>query len=116
MATDFYSESMPYEFFIRRAFKCQRQMRNGADISFMQNLMRTEAGSSSVSHLPDYDKQQQKVSAYILKAIDRFLTFKLTDEEREKLLRIRQKLQIAYGSAALMEIVEAGLEATHRFR
>lgn len=116
MSNDFYSDAMPYEWFICRAHNCLRQSRNGADMSFMRNLMFAEAGSNAVSHLPKYDKQLEKVKGYMDKALDKFLKRKLTAEEKSKINELKERLVMAYSTSALMQIVEEGLEVTQRFK
>lgn len=116
MSAEFYKESMVYEAFIRRAHKCERQRRHGASNSFMQNLMRAEAGRASVNHLPGYGKQLETVKSYMDKALGKFLKRKLTDVERSAIENLKDKLAVAHATSELMQILDEGLATTDRFK
>ncbi len=116
MNSDSYQKGAMYEAFIRRAHQSVKTSSNGADSSFMQNLIDMESGRSNVKHLGSADKQVEKVKGYIDKALDKFLSKKLTDEERQQLTILKMRTERAYSSADLMGVVNAGLEATQRFR
>ena len=116
MPAEFYTKSMLYEVFIRRAHQCERQRRNGADNSFMQNIMRKESGGASANRLPSLEKQMEKVKGYMEKALDKFLKRKLSEEEAAVLSSLKARLASAHSATALMEIVEEGLAVTDRFK
>lgn len=110
----FYTESMPYEWFVRRAHNCQHQLKYGADHSFMRNLMLAEIGSNSVNHLPNYDRQLSTVKMHLEKAFAKFLVMKITEDEENKLKDLVKQIESAHSTSELMEIVEAGLVVTKR--
>ena len=115
-----YKKGMDYEAFIRRAYNCSREMESsvdGADCSYMQNLIDLENGKSWVSHLQSVEKQFEEVQTYIVNAIDKFLTKKeITDEQREKLKELRGEAIVAFNSTRLMNVIEVGLEVTHSLK
>ena len=115
MERDFYTETMPYEHFICRAYQCFPQRKNGAQHSFMQNLMMAEHKVSYVSHLSKFDKQFGVVKNYIDKALKKFLKMNLTQEEHQNILSLQERLESASSSIILMEIVNDGLKVTQRF-
>ena len=104
---------MSYENFIKRAHKSIRTNRNGADAGVMQALINHENGTARSGNL---DKQLAKTNNYIGKALDKFLTFKLTEAEKAGLLQLKIELESAYSSEQIMRIVEKGLELTQRFK
>lgn len=114
MGQNFYVDSMPYEWFMRRALR--DITKTGVKNAYMQNLMWAEIGSSNVSHLGSYDKQLKQVKGYLNKAIDKYLKHKLTPEEKEQFLIIRQELETAYSTKELMQIINKGVELTERFK
>lgn len=87
--------------------------KNGADSSFMESLMNIENGSARSGNL---EKQLAKVKGYMEKALDKFLKFKLTEDERAGLLQLKKDLEGAYSSSQLMRIVKDGLALTERFK
>lgn len=112
-----YGQGIMYEYFIRRAFNCDRGTRHGADVGFMRNLIDTENGASWMkNHRHSYEKQFAAVSTYIGKALEKFLKQNLKDDERAKLTELNERLAAASSSADLMAIVNEGLEATQRFK
>lgn len=113
MSPDNYGNTLHYEYFIRRAYKSLRTTKNGADSSFMEALMNIENGTARSGNL---DKQLTKVKGYMEKALDKFLKFKLTEDERAGLLQLKEDLEPAYSSGQLMRIVTDGLALTQRFK
>jgi len=112
-----YGQGIMYEFFIRRAFNCDRGMRHGADVGFMRNLIDTENGASWMKgHRHSYEKQFATVSTYIGKALEKFLKQNLKEDERAKLTELSERLAVAASSVDLMAIVNEGLEATQRLK
>jgi len=111
---DFYNESRLYETFIRRAYKCQRQDRYGADVHFMQNLWRTEVNGKPPHGLKKYNVQLEKIKSHIEKALDKFLNFKLTDIEKPVLFQLKSDLDSSDSTSSLMAINKA-LESAYFF-
>ena len=116
MEKNFYVESMPYEWFMRRALGPLSLHKTGVKNAYMQNLMWAEVGSSNVSHLGNYDKQLIDVKKYMNKAFDKYLKFKLTKEEKQEFLNLKESLVHAYSTEELMQIIETILTLTQRFK
>lgn len=57
MSATEYTQAMNYEMLIRNAFNCQRGTKNGADLSYMKNVMSMERGETFIKHLGSYEKQ-----------------------------------------------------------
>lgn len=110
-----YVKASPYEVFICRAHNCDRGMRNGADLSFMRNLIDTEEGKG-FDFLPSYEKQMAAIKKYINKAIDKFLKKKLNNEEKDILHQLKVQVGQANSSAILCEVVDQALQVTDRFK
>ena len=107
--------AMNYEIYIRRAFKCGYN-KHGAHAGYFRILADTLPGYKG--KIPQsYDKQLSNVISNLDKATDRFLSkFKLTVEEHQKLLEIKQRLQFANSALSIKEIVKEGINITHRFK
>ncbi len=110
-----YGEAFMYEVLIRRAHKCKRGARHGADVCYMKNLMDAEKGSSHVRHLGSFQKQFLSVQGYLIKALDKFLSKKLSIEERARLTQLRNRTEKAFSSQQLLDVVNDGLDVTERF-
>jgi hypothetical protein len=111
---ELYTKSKSYEDFIRRAHKCLRQTRLGADVSFMHNLMRMEAGQTPVRGLT-HEKQMGILKTHMARALEKLLKWKLIAEDRAVIEAQLAALDRARGSRDLMAIVSASMEATRRF-
>ncbi len=110
-----YTDSMCYETFIRRAFKCDYNWHNSKN-AYFQNLIETENGSNSTKHLGSYDKQLVAIKKNIDKAIDKFLKSKPTAEEATNLNDFKAKLAPAYYTDEIMGLLNEGVRNTARFR
>ena len=110
-----YQKGVYYETLIRRAYKSNDRTKNGADASFMKNLIDTENAEPHTSHLPKYDKQLLKIRNYLGKAISKILKWKLTEDEKAEILKQQQMLDYASDSSTLMDIVSACNAASNRF-
>jgi hypothetical protein len=110
-----YALAMPYETFIRRAFKCdynEHQSKN----AFLQNLINTERGADLRSTVGSYDKQLKEVKKNIEKAILKFLKSKPTIEEKIGLEKMQTKLQSLYSTNEILSLLDEGLEITKRYK
>ena len=87
-----YTDGFSYEAFIRRAFKCQRGSKYGADSQYMTNLINAENGINYVIGQTT-EKQFIKIKSNVSKAFDKILTFKLTEEEKLNLFRLKQQTE-----------------------
>jgi hypothetical protein len=108
---DFYCESMPFEYFIRNVYlydrsKVEKHFKSHCE---MQNLMLAEQGAQSVKHLGGYEKQLAGIKKRMSKALDYYLKWKLTSEERLKFLELKSELEDAYSTNGLMAIVQKGI-------
>lgn len=113
MAGESYANGMNYEIFIRRAFKCERG-KHGAETALFQYLLEADAGRNSLTG--SYSKQFEKVKAYLVKAIDKFLSRKPTEQELNGLLLLKQQVTNAYSASDLVGVIRYGLDLTQRFR
>ena len=109
--TTSYSNGMLYEALIRRATKKIEK-----SSSLMTNLIDSENGESWVSRLPKVEKQFEKVQKNLIKALDKMLKWKLTENERIIIAQQRIKLDSATNSNSLLEIINACLDASQRFK
>ncbi len=114
-----YVRSMAYEVFIRRAFKTDRHNpRYKGDVAFMTNLIDSENGRNNVAHLPSFEKQLAQIKTNITKAIDKFLSpaWRLTHEEKNELLVLKNRLAVAYSTFQVLEIVNVAVELTNKYK
>ncbi|MDB4925537.1 hypothetical protein [Mucilaginibacter sp.] len=110
-----YTDSMCYEVFIRRAFKCDYDAHNSKN-SYFQNLIETENGSSSTRHLGSYDKQLSAIKKNIENAIDKFLKSRPTAAEASNLNDFKSKLASAHYTSEIIDLLNQGIENTARYR
>lgn len=103
MSVEAYKNGTNYEVFIRRAFKCDKQRRYGADCGIMQNYLNNSSNTKA------YDQLHK----YIENAIDRFFKFKLNQQEKDELLKLKSMHQ---NHVDLMIIVNKGLDITIRHK
>lgn len=113
MAGESYANGMNYEIFIRRAFKCERG-KHGAETALLQYLLEADAGRNSL--INSYSKQFEKVKTYLIKAIDKFLSRKPTEQELNGLIQMKHQVMNAYSASALVSIIRQGLDLTQRYR
>src|SRR5580693_7691968 len=100
-----YTEAAPYEEFIIRAYKCERGTKYGADVSFMRNLIESEKGKVGPAHLAGPDRQLLKLKEYLNNAIDKYLTKKIKDHQKQSLELLRPKIADAPSSVELREVI-----------
>ena len=111
-----YADGSMYEIFICRAHRKQRHEITKADGAYMKNLINTENGQNLQRLTGSYEKQLEAIKKVMDKALDKYLKFKLTPEERQTLERLKSSLERATHSATLMSIVNEGINATQRFK
>ena len=105
---------MSYETLIRRAYKCDRSVRNGADCSVYHLVIDIAEGyklSGTTS-----EKQFLKLKAYLLKAFGKFLKRRLKKEEKIGIMFLIIAVEKAETITDIAPIIYQGLEATQRFR
>ncbi|WP_055436640.1 hypothetical protein [Lacinutrix algicola] len=110
MSKDEYTKSMRYEMLVRNAYNCQRGMRNGADLCFMQNAMTMERGETFAKHLGSFEKQFEKVKTYISKALLKASKTKPFSNESDFFASLNSELENLSTTAELMNIVNLGLD------
>lgn len=110
-----YTAGMPYETFIRRAFKCPRGSKHGADGAYMTNLIDAESGAKQFK-LGTPEKQLSNIKDNISKALDKFLRFKLSPQESETITHLKNRTEGANSSYDLQQVLDEGLEVTQRFK
>lgn len=111
-----YVQGSSYEVFISRAHKKERHQVPGADGSYMKNLINTENGEDLRRLVGSYEKQLEQIKKYMDKALDKYLKMKLTAEERAIMEQLKIRLVHAGDSRSLMAIVDAGIDASQRFK
>ncbi len=106
-----------YEAYMTRAFKKHYDGVDGKlHESAIRNLIWSENGDGAVKHLGSTDKLFKKVKADLVKGADKFLKFKLTDDERQVIENGRMKLESANSSSELVSIIKEVVSATDRFK
>lgn len=115
MDSQAYADGSMYEIFVCRAHRKYRHEVSGADSSCMKNLINTENGADLRRLAGSYEKQLENIKKHMGKALDKYLKFKLTPDERVTVERLKTKLAHAQDSADLMAIVNDGITATQRF-
>ena len=110
---DTYSHGSSYEFFIRRAFNCDRG-KHGAETAYLKFLLMSDLGKNFLSQ--PYGKQLAEVKGFLIKAIDKFLNRKPTDSEKLFLEKMRFSVENSTKATELVQLIEDGLENTMRYR
>ncbi|MCR9015335.1 hypothetical protein [Aquiflexum gelatinilyticum] len=108
-----YMHGNSYEFFIRRAFNCERG-KHGAETAYFKFLLMADIGKNFLSK--PYEKQFKDVKGYIIKAIDKFLQRKPTSDEQIFLASMRARVESAENATDLVNPIIEGLHATQRYR
>ena len=109
-----YAKGSFYEFFIRRAFKCERG-KHGAETALLQIVIEHEVGLN-ILKAKDYEKRLQDVKNYLKKTIEKFIKSRPTPIEKQELTKLIEKLDYADSGHSLSDIVTEGLEITKRYR
>lgn len=110
---DAYMYGTSYEFFITRAFGCDR-FKHGATNALLEFLLIADLGKNYLSK--PYEKQLNEVKNYLQKAIQKYLKRKPTDTERAFLEKMSIDIELANTASDLVPLIENGLEATIRYR
>ena len=105
-----YTQSSQYESLIRLAFNCNRGMRNGADLCFMQNAMTMEEGKTFAKHLGTFEKQFEKVKGYTSKALIKLAKTKPFSTERDLFLRLENDIKYLATTSELMDVVNLAVK------
>ena len=107
---EIYSQSFRYENLIRIAYNCQRGMKNGADLCFMQNAMTMEQGKTYAKHLGTFEKQFDKVKNYTEKALLKLSKTKPFSSEKDYFLSLVDRMENLETTSELMNVVNMGME------
>lgn len=108
-----YTHGGSYEFFIRRAFNCDRG-KHGAETAYLKYLLMSDLGKNFLSQ--PYEKQLTEVKGFLIKAIDKFLARKPTESEELFLDEMRKSVSKANKATELVQVINDGLENTMRYR
>lgn len=108
-----YMDSMSYENFIRRAFKCHRGEK-GAENAYFKILLDADNGSNLLGN--KYDKRFADVKKFTLNAVDKYLKSKPTVTEQSHLIQLRANIENSPNATVLLEYLKYGLQVTERYR
>lgn len=109
-----YTRAFSYEIFMTRAFRQGRDISKGIDSSTFELLDHITNGYYGTKK--DYPKQMAKVKACLAKGIEKVLIWKLSDEERNKVLSQAQIIRHTSDEIVIYEAINELLETTHRFK
>jgi uncharacterized membrane protein YgaE (UPF0421/DUF939 family) len=116
MKNQFYYESIPYEIFVRRAFREPDLTAVGMNHTFFQNLMLKEENAEIVRHLDTYEDQLKRVKKILLQAFKKFSKQKIDSTEKEILDSLKEKVKVAETSEQLLKIIEIAIQTTDRYK
>ncbi len=118
MVNDYYRKGRTYEIFIRKAFKCEKGKRHGADESIMINLLLCELngncllfelfGNCKSQRIP-FDRQFFKVKIGIEKALIGMSKRKKYKNSHDQFSSLLIKLKEVNTAEGLVKIVHAGM-------
>lgn len=97
-----------YQTFIQRAYKCG-EGKHGARRGFFQNLYRAERGESAGLFGGSFNEQFKDIKYNISKALDEFSK---SEEFREELTLLNNRLRDCKTVNCLSEIIDEGLDLT----
>ncbi|RQO75593.1 hypothetical protein DBR43_09660 [Pedobacter sp. KBW06] len=109
-----YDRSFLYENFMRRAFRTGRDFSKGIDGSHYQQLERISNGTSLIR--TSYAKQMQKIKNYLSKGIQKVLKWKLTDQERSRIIFYASQIESTEYEDTLYVSIEGLINVTARFK
>ena len=108
--------SMHYEYFIRRAFKCDKH-KHGANADTFRIYVDSEGKDVKSNIIPSFDTQELNIIENLIVAINRFLIkFKLRENEIVILKELKAKLTNAHEPYEIAIILEKAIEITQRFK
>jgi hypothetical protein len=84
-----------------------------ADTAYFKFLLLADMGDNFLAQ--PYDKQFAGAKKYLIKAIDKFLSRKPTEDEKETLLQIKDSIDQARNATELVPLIISGLNNTKRF-
>lgn len=116
MSVENYARAMQYELLIRKAFDCPSGARNGAHLSFMQNVMDMEQGQTYAKQAGSYKKQYEKVLKYLSKALVKLSKKKPYSNDADFFLSLNHQANFAGSTKYLMIIVDNALEKVKEYK
>lgn len=116
MSGDEYAIAITYEMLIRNAFNCPRGAKNGADLSYMKNVMTMERGETFAKHLGTCEKQLQKVKNYLSKALIKLAKTKPYSKEMQYFYNLNEELENLNSTSRIVMLVNNALEKVIELR
>jgi hypothetical protein len=113
MNTTIYCHAAAYENFIRKAFRCEKNINTPAHQCHYHELYYLECGMRRSNMT--YERQLDKLVFYISEAIDKFLSRRLLKEEKQALLKMKGMLVAVSTEEELYSIIDTCNQLTHRF-
>jgi len=109
-----YKNGSNYEIFIHRAYRNSDTSKPGTHSSVIENLILVENGDTSfVKWHGSFEKQIEKAKVYMHKAMDKYLKMKsISKDNLERLDVLKHKIDMAYSSDDLMQIIQETIELT----
>ena len=109
-----YRQGSRYEIFMHRAFNSDDRTKPGMSCSYMQNLINAEFGDNILKDLiGSYEDQMIQVKKYMHKSMDKYLKMrKITNDKRNSLDILKQRIDYASTSEELMCIIDQTLDLT----
>lgn len=111
-SNSYFSKSVIYENFLKKAYNNQVTFRNGVDKEFMKLLMEAEIGIVSDKSIMTYKMQLKRVKKYMLSAIEKMMSPELPDEIKNRLNYIKESVTAAQTSRQILNLCAEGLEVT----
>lgn len=116
MGAEIYKKAFNYEMLIRKAHECPSGMKNGAHLSFMQNIMTMENGDTYAKHLGSLKKQFEIVKSYIAKALIKLSKTRKYNNSLSFFEQHLNNLSFANTTNELMEIVDSALDELNKYK
>src|ERR1035437_3191423 len=108
------AQGVPYEGLVKRAWKSYVAI-DGGHSDDMNRLIDAENGIKHIG-LKSADVQLEKIKVVLNKAIDKFLKFKINEEEANAFNGYKIKINDATSSKDLLIIINEVLELTQKFK
>lgn len=115
MGAEIYRKAFNYEMLIRKAYECPSGMKNGAHLSFMQNVMTMENGDTFAKHLGSLKKQFGIVKNYIAKALIKLSKTRKYNSSLSFFEQHLNNLSCAHTTNELMEIIDTALDELNKY-
>lgn len=116
MEKEDYNQAFVYENMVRIAYNCERGMKNGADLCFMQNAMTMERGETFAKHLGPFAKQFEKVKTYTRKALNKLSKTKPYSLSSNFFISLENEVKDVNDTSSLIEIVNQAMEKINELK